>query len=101
MIGSNRSLGYDAAASFANFIATPSIWDAFAVRSVIPTIPVTQVATNDHVLVSLLSHLIYSATGSRSGVAFRFLPRLAPGAAVGPSPGRLGGGFGFWRAGCP
>ena len=65
MLGSNRSFGYDAAASFANFIATPSLLDAFAVRSVIPTIPVTQVATNDHVLLSLLSHLIYSATGSR------------------------------------
>src|SRR2546421_10127613 len=56
MIGSNRSFGYDAAASFANFIATPSVWDAFALRSVIPTIPVTQVATNDHVLVSFVSH---------------------------------------------
>ena len=64
MLGSNRSFGYDAAASFANFIATPSLLDAFAVRSVIPTIPVAQVATNDHVLLSLLSHLIYSVTGS-------------------------------------
>src|SRR5690242_630508 len=58
MLGSNRSFGYDAAATFANFIATPSLWDAFAVRSVIPTIPVTQVATNDHVLLSLISHVI-------------------------------------------
>src|SRR5207245_52743 len=44
MIGSNRSFGYDAAATFANFIATPSLWDAFAVRSVIPTLPWTLLA---------------------------------------------------------
>src|ERR687888_2330122 len=74
MVGSNRSFGYDAAATFANFVATPSLWDAFAVRSVIPTIPVTQVATNDHVLLSLVSHLIYSVTGSRGEVAYRLLP---------------------------
>src|SRR2546425_6928038 len=95
MIGSNRSFGYDAAATFANFIATPSIWDAFAVRSVIPTIPVTQVATNDHVLVSLLSHLIYSATGSRSEVLYRLLPALAAGATVGVSTAALGRRFGL------
>ena len=89
MIGSNRSLGYDAAASFANFIGTPSIWDAFAVRSVIPTIPVTQVATNDHVLLSLLSHFIYSATGTRSEVVYRLLPALAAGATVGASTAAL------------
>jgi hypothetical protein len=82
MLGSNRSFGYDAAATFANFVATPSIWDAFAVRSVIPTIPVTAVATNDHVLVSLASHLIYSATGSRSEAVYRLLPALAAGATV-------------------
>src|SRR5437667_434878 len=33
MIGSRRSFGYDAAATFANFIATPSLLDAFAVHS--------------------------------------------------------------------
>src|SRR6266702_2306797 len=85
MIGSNRSFGYDAAATIANFVATPSLWDAFAVRSVIPTIPVTQVSGNDHVLVSLLSHLIYSATGSRSEVVYRVLPALAAGGTVGIS----------------
>src|SRR6266550_6638989 len=100
MIGSNRSFGYDAAATFANFIATPSIWDAFAVRSVIPTIPVTQVATNDHVLVSLLSHLIYSATGSRSEVVYRVLPALAGGATVGLSTGVLVRRFGLLAGAC-
>jgi hypothetical protein len=100
MIGSNRSFGYDAAASFANFIATPSIWDAFAVRSVIPTIPVTQVATNDHVLVSLLSHLVYSSTGSRSEVVYRLLPALAAGATVGLSTGVLVRRFGVLAGVC-
>src|SRR3989440_3275091 len=95
MIGSNRSFGYDAAASFANFIATPSLWDAFAFRSVIPTIPVTQVATNDHVLLSLASHVIFSLTGSRSEVVYRLLPGLAAGATVGLSTAVLTRQFGL------
>ncbi len=95
MIGSNRSFGYDAAATFANFIATPSLWDAFAVRSVIPTIPVTQVATNDHVLLSLLSHVIYSTSGSRNEVVYRFLPALAAGGTVGFSTTALARRFGL------
>src|SRR5438067_9318335 len=82
MIGSSRSFGYDAAATFANFVATPSIWDAFAVRSVIPTIPIAEVATNDHVLISLLSHAVYSISGSRSEAVYRFLPALAAGGTV-------------------
>ena len=100
LIGSNRSFGYDAAATFANFIATQSLWDAFAVRSVIPTIPVTQVATNDHVLLSLLSHVIYSATGSRSEVVYRLLPALAAGATVGVSTSVLAGRFGILAGVC-
>jgi hypothetical protein len=83
MIGSGRSFGYDAAATFANFIATPSLLDAFAVHSVLPTIPLKSVASNDHVLLSLISHLIYSATGSRSEVVYRLLPALAGGGTVG------------------
>jgi len=100
MIGSNRSFGYDAAATFANFIATPSLLDAFAVRSVIPTIPVTQVATNDHVLLSLLSHVIYSATGARSEVVYRLLPALAAGGTVGVSTGVLARRFGLLAGVC-
>src|SRR5438128_10630042 len=95
MVGSNRSFGYDAAATFANFIATPSIWDAFAVRSVIPTIPVTQVATNDHVLLSLLSHLMYSGTGIRSEALYRLIPALAAGGTVGLPNGALVRRFGM------
>jgi hypothetical protein len=100
MIGSRRSFGYDAAATFANFVATPSIWDAFAVRSVIPTIPVTQVATNDHVLVSLLSHLIYSSTGTRSEAVYRLVPALAAGATVGVSTTALTRRFGLLAGVC-
>ena len=95
MIGSNRSFGYDAAASFANFIATPSLWDAFAVRTVIPTIPVTQVATNDHVLLSLISHVIFSVSGSRSEVVYRVVPALAGAATVGISTAVLSRRFGL------
>src|SRR5204863_3844905 len=100
MIGSNRSFGYDAAATIANFVATPSLLDEFAVRSVIPTIPVTQVAGNDHVLVSLLSHVIYSATGSRNEVVYRLLPALGAGATVGLSTGVLVRRFGLLAGLC-
>ena len=100
MIGSNRSFGYDAAATFANFIATPSVLDAFAVRSVIPTIPVTQVATNDHVLLSLISHAIFSITGSRSEAVYRVIPALAAGATVGVSTTVLVRRFGLLAGLC-
>jgi hypothetical protein len=83
MIGSGRSFGYDAAATFANFVATPSLIDAFAVHSAIPITPLKSIASNDHVLLSLISHLIYSATGSRSEVVYRLLPALAAGGTVG------------------
>src|SRR5438552_5587266 len=83
MIGSRRSFGYDAAATFANFIATPSLLDAFAVHSAMPTMPLKSIASNDHVLLSLISHLIYSATGSRSEALYRLVPALAAGGTVG------------------
>src|SRR5438309_6154687 len=100
MIGSNRSFGYGAAASFANFIATPSLWDAFAFRSVIPTIAVTQVATNDHVLVSFISHVIFSATGTRSEAVYRLVPALAAGATVGVATAALARRFGLLAGFC-
>jgi hypothetical protein len=83
LIGSGRSFGYDAAATFANFVATPSLWDSFAVHSALPTIPIKSIASNDHVLLSLISHLIYSATDTRSEVVYRVLPALAAGGTVG------------------
>jgi hypothetical protein len=95
LIGSNRSFGYDAAATFANFVATPSLWDAFAVNTVIPTVPLKSVASNDHVLLSLVSHLIYSATGSHSEVVYRLVPALAAGGVVGVSTTALAQRFGL------
>jgi hypothetical protein len=95
LIGSSRSFGYDAAATFANFVATPSLWDAFAIHSVLPTVPLTQVASNDHVLLSLLSHIIYSTTGSRSEVVYRLVPALAAGATVGLTISALAQRFGL------
>jgi hypothetical protein len=95
LIGSNRSFGYDAAATFANFVATPSIWDAFAVSTVLPTIPLKSVASNDHVLLSLISHLIYSTTGSRSEIVYRLVPALAAGGVVGVSASALAQRFGL------
>jgi hypothetical protein len=83
MIGAGRSYGYDAAATFANFIATPSLLDAFAVHAALPSIPLKSIASNDHVLLSLISHLIYSSTGSRSEIVYRLLPALAAGGTVG------------------
>jgi hypothetical protein len=95
LIGSNRSFGYDAAATFANFVATPSLWDAFAVSTVIPTVPLKSVASNDHVLLSLISHIIYSATGSRSELVYRLVPALAAGGVVGVSTTALAQRFGL------
>jgi hypothetical protein len=100
MIGSNRSYGYDAAATFANFIATPSLWDAFAIHSVLPTIPIKSVASNDHVLLSFVSHLIYLASGSRSEVVYRLLPALAAGGVVGVTSTALSQKFGMLAGVC-
>jgi hypothetical protein len=100
MIGSNRSFGYDAAATFANFIATPSLWDAFAIHSVLPTIPIKSVASNDHVLLSFVSHLIYSTTGSRSEFVYRLLPALAAGGVVGVTSTALSRKFGTLAGVC-
>ncbi|TMF06587.1 MAG: hypothetical protein E6I42_02150, partial [Chloroflexi bacterium] len=83
LIGSGRVFGYDSAVTFANFIATPNLLDAFAIHSQQPTIPLAQIAGNDHVLVSLWSHLIYSLTGTRSEVVYRLLPAIAAGATAG------------------
>ncbi|HEV2028035.1 MAG TPA: hypothetical protein VGS16_05805 [Candidatus Dormibacteraeota bacterium] len=100
LIGSNRSYGYDAAASFANFVATPSLWDAFAVGTVLPSVPLKSVASNDHVLLSLLSHLIYSTTGSRSEIAYRLVPALAAGGTVGVTATVLAQRFGSLAGVC-
>lgn len=98
LVGANRSFGYDAAATFSNFVATPSLWDAFAFHQAIPTIPLKNVASNDHVLVSLVSHVIFSLTQSRAEAVYRILPALAAGATVGLTATVLVRRFG-WAAG--
>jgi hypothetical protein len=94
LVGSGRVFGYDSAVTFANFIATPSMLDAFSVHSQQPTIPIATIAGNDHVLVSLLSHFIYSLTGTRSEVVYRIVPALAAGGAVGVTTAVLIARFG-------
>ena len=100
LIGSGRAFGYDAAVTFANFVATPSLLDAFAVHSQQPTIPLFGIAGNDHVLASLLSHLIYSTTGSRWEVVYRLIPVLAAAGIVGVTTAVLVARFGLVAGVC-
>ena len=100
LIGSGRSFGYDAAATFANFVATPNLMDAFAVHPVLPTIVLKSIASNDHVFLSLISHAIYSLTGSRSELVYRLVPALAAGGTVGVSAVVLARRFGLLAGTC-
>lgn len=100
LIGSGRSFGYDAAATFGNFVATPNLIDAFAVHSAMPSMPLKSIASNDHVFLSLISHLIYSVTGSRSEVVYRLVPALAAGGTVGVSAAALAKRFGLLAGAC-
>jgi hypothetical protein len=100
LIGSDRSFGYDSAATFANFVATPALWDAFAIHAVLPTVPLKQVASNDHVLLSFVSHLIYSMTGARSEVVYRIVPALAAGGTVAVTTTVLARRFGMVAGVC-
>jgi 4-amino-4-deoxy-L-arabinose transferase-like glycosyltransferase len=100
LIGSGRSFGYDAAATFGNFVATPNLIDAFAVHSGMPSMPLKSIASNDHVFLSLISHAIYSLTGSRSEVLYRLVPALAAGGTVGVSAAVLARRFGLLAGAC-
>src|SRR5258706_11184070 len=83
LIGSGRVFGYDSAVTFATFIATPSLIDPVPVHPQQPTIPLAQIPGNDHVLLSLFSHVVYSFTGTRSEVVYRLLPAAAGAATAG------------------
>src|SRR6266849_5832315 len=100
LIGSGRSFGYDAAATFANFVATPNLVDAFAVHAALPSILLKSIASNDHVFLSLISHAIYSLTGSRSEMVYRLVPALAAGGTVGVSAAVLSRRFGLIAGAC-
>jgi uncharacterized membrane protein len=60
-----------------------------------PTMPLKSIASNDHVFLSLISHVIYSLTGSRSEVVYRLVPALAAGGTVGVSAAALARRFGL------
>ncbi|MEO8745332.1 MAG: hypothetical protein ABI334_02520 [Candidatus Dormiibacterota bacterium] len=100
LVGSGRVFGYDSAVTFANFVATPSMLDAFAVHSQQPTIPLSTIAGNDHVLVSLISHVIYSLTATRIEVVYRVVPALAAGGAAGVAATVLTVRFGAIAGAC-
>jgi hypothetical protein len=100
LIGSGRSFGYDAAATFGNFVATPHLIDAFAVHSAVPTMALKSIASNDHVFLSLISHVIYSLTGTRSEVVYRLVPAVAAGGTVGVSAVALARRFGLLAGAC-
>ena len=100
LIGSGRSFGYDAAATFGNFVATPNLIDAFAVHSAMPSMPLKSIASNDHVFLSLISHVIYSLTGSRSEVLYRLVPALAGGGTVAVAATVLARRFGLLAGAC-
>src|SRR6266849_6083552 len=100
LIGSGRSFGYDAAATFANFVATPNLVDAFAVHAALPSILLKSIASNAHVFLSLISHAIYSLTGSRSEMVYRLVPALAAGGTVGVSAAVLSRRFGLIAGAC-
>ncbi len=95
LIGAGRSFGYDAAATFANFVATPNLVDAFAVHAALPSIVLKNIASNDHVFLSLISHVVYSLTGSRNEWVYRLVPALAAGGTVGVSAAVLARRFGL------
>jgi uncharacterized membrane protein len=65
-----------------------------------PTIPLAQIAGNDHVLLSLISHLIYTVTGTRSEVVYRLVPALAAGGTVGVTAWALSKRFGLLAGAC-
>jgi len=83
LIGAGRTFGFDAAVTFGNWVATPSLWDAFGRSRGFDGAPIAYAAPNDQVLISLLSHVIYSITGSHDEVAYRLLPAIAAGLTVG------------------
>ena len=83
LVGSGRAFSLDSAITFANFVATPSLREVFGGRTAIEHSMRSQTGINDHVLVSLLSHIIWMATGSHSEWLYRVLPAVAAGIAVG------------------
>jgi hypothetical protein len=70
--GLGRSYSYDESVTVANFVNTPSILDPLR----------RQVAFNNHPLLSLLDHAVFSVTGRHDEVVMRIVPLVAALAAV-------------------
>lgn len=83
MVGSQRGFGYDEAASFGYAVATPNFFDALGASLHGPYSTAYVVGTNDHVLVSVIGHAIYSLTHARDEWIYRIVPAAAGAAAVG------------------
>src|SRR5215210_1781884 len=84
-IGAGRAFNLDAAATVANFVATPSLLDPFT----------EQIVYNNHVLFSFADHLVYSATGSSDEALLRAVPVIAAGLALGLLARELARRFGW------
>ena len=84
-IGAGRAFNLDAAATVANFVATPSLLDSFT----------EQLVYNNHVLFSFADHLVYSATGSSDEALLRALPIIAAGLALAVLSTELARRFGW------
>lgn len=72
-IAIGRELTYDGAITYANFIVTPHLSDSWT----------RQVGYNNHLLFSVLEHLVYTLTGNGSEALLRVLPIAAGAASVG------------------
>lgn len=95
MIGAGRTFSFDSAITFANFVATPSLREVLGGRTAIEHSARSLTGINDHVLLSLLSHVLWMATGTHSEWVYRLLPAIAAGAAVGLVCAFLVGRFGL------
>jgi hypothetical protein len=72
MVGGGRAYGYDAAVTMENFV-TRSTGEVFT----------RQAAFNNHPLLSLVEHVVWSVTGSADEATMRLAPALFAAAAVG------------------
>jgi len=72
MVGAGRSLDYDSSVSVGEFIATPSVLDSLS----------RQVVYNNHPVLSLLDHMVYSLGGTTEA-ALRVVPASFAAATVG------------------
>src|SRR5205823_10687884 len=81
-------------------VATRNVRGGLAVHPPRATRPLAPIAGNAHVLGSLVGHVIYSLTGTRSEIVYRLLPALAAGGTVGVTTIALASRFGL-LAGIP